>query len=289
MHEFLHEAPKPETTPGRMASGIWHTRPDEAQIALIGLPDDRGVAMNGGRVGAALGPAAFRAALARYGASEPLDRDWPRVCDVGDVQPGGSLTETHDRVSAAVGAVVERGLFPIAIGGGHDLTYAVVRAVAERVTVEHGVYFDAHLDVREQAGSGMSFRRLIEDCSLRTLHVHGLDRFSNVREHMAWFVSHGGDVDAFQPEGTWPSGNTFVSLDLDVIDQAYAPGVSAMNPCGWTPSLAQRWVRAAGARPQVRCFDIMELNPRFDEGGRTARLAARLFLEFLSGFAERAS
>lgn len=288
MHEFLNNALPPETSPGRFASKLWRTEPDEAQIALIGLPDDRGVAMNGGRVGAAEGPAAFRVALARYGTAEPFGVEWPRVCDVGDVQPGATLEQTHNRVSAAVGAVLERGLFPIAIGGGHDLTYAFVRAVAQSRPVDHGVYFDAHLDVRAEQGSGMPFRRLVEDCGVQSLHVHGLDRFSNTREHQAWFEAHGGDVDAFEPEGKWPKGDTFVSLDLDVIDQAHAPGVSAMNPCGWSPALAERWVRAAGARRQVRCFDIMELNPTFDQGGRTARLAARLFLTFLSGFAERA-
>jgi hypothetical protein len=52
-----------------------------------------------------------------------------------------------------------------------------------------------------------------------------------------------------------------VSLDLDVIDQAFAPGVSAMNPCGWSPARAENWVRAAGAEPDVRAFDIMELSP----------------------------
>lgn len=149
------------------------------------------------------------------------------------------------------------------------------------------MYFDAHLDVREEAGSGMPFRRLVEDCGIGALHVHGLDRFANSDEHVRWFRAHGGTVDSFGPEDAWPEGELFVSLDLDVVDAAFAPGVSAMNPCGWTPGLADRWALAAGRNPQVRCFDIMELNPAFDEGGRTARLAARLFLSFLRGFAER--
>lgn len=287
MHRFLSASSRPEAVSSRLASHIWSTDPPQARIALIGLPDDRGVAMNGGRVGAAAGPAAFRAAMARYGAAEANEISWPSVCDLGDVQPGASLRETHDRVTAAVTAVIERGLFPIGIGGGHDLTYAFVRAVARHERLDAGVYFDAHLDVRAEEGSGMPFRRLVDDCGVKALYVHGLDPFANTGEHMQWFREHGGTVDGFAPGDPWPDGRLFASFDLDVLDQAFAPGVSAGNPCGWTPALGERWARSAGACERVRCFDIMELNPNHDEGGRTARLAVRLLLAFLSGFVER--
>lgn len=289
MHRFLTSPSRPDAAGSRLASRIWSTPPESAAVALIGLPDDTGVAMNGGRIGAAEGPAAFRSALARYGVAEPGDFTWPIVCDLGDVAPGDSLVETHDRVSAVVEAVAGRGLFPIGIGGGHDLTFAFVRGVSRVTALAHGVYFDAHLDVRAEDGSGMPFRRLVEQCDVRSLHVHGLDRYANAKEHVDWFDAHGGDVDAFEPDGRWPAGPTFASFDLDVVDAAHAPGVSAINPAGWTPALAERWTRAAGRNSAVRCFDIMELNPRHDEGGRTARLAVRLLLAFLRGFAERST
>ena len=66
-----------------------------------------------------------------------------------------------------------------------------------------------------------------------------------------------------------------------------SPGVSALNPAGWTVRDAEAWVRACGADPRVRCFDIMELNPAHDPDGRTARVAAHLFLTFLASFAQR--
>ncbi|MCL4220422.1 MAG: formimidoylglutamase [Phycisphaerales bacterium] len=287
MHEYLIAPQHPVPASSRLADRIWSTEPAAARIALIGLPDDRGVEMNGGRVGARGGPAAFRAALARYGAAEANGVSWPGVCDVGDVQPGSSLKETHDRVTSAVSAVIERGLFPVGIGGGHDLTFAFVRAVALREHLDAGVYFDAHLDVRVEEGSGMPFRRLVEVCGIKALHAHGLDPYANTGEHMQWFRQHGGKVGGFGPGEEWPLGALFASFDLDVIDQAFAPGVSAGNPCGWTPELADRWARSAGACERVRCFDIMELNPSHDEGGRTARLAVRLLLAFLSGYVER--
>ena len=147
----------------------------------------------------------------------------------------------------------------------------------------------AHLDVRAETGSGMPFRRLLEGGHARELYVQGLDRFANTAEHVAWFLANGGSVGGFGRKMEWPEGDLFVSLDLDVVDQAHAPGVSAMNPCGWSSTLSEQWCFAAGRCERVRCFDIMELSPPHDEHGRTARLAARMLLAFLSGYVERGS
>lgn len=285
----------PQASPGRFASRIQAGAPDSCVIGLLGVPDDTGVGMNNGRLGAAEGPAAFRAALARYGAAEPAGLEWPGVFDAGDVEPGASLEETHARVTEAAGSLLDAGLLPVMIGGGHDLTFPFVRALAERTdTPLHGVYLDAHLDVRAETGSGMPFRRLVEDCGVRSLTVHGLDPFSNSTEHMTWFSGNGGRVGTLGPaeRSSWPAvdasgGSVFVSFDIDVLDQSVAPGVSATNPSGWSADLGCAWARAAGRHASVRCFDIMELSPPHDEHGRTARVSARLFLEFLAGFAER--
>ena len=155
-----------------------------------------------------------------------------------------------------------------------------------------GIYLDAHLDVRPEPGSGMPFRSLVEGGHARELHVHGLDLNANTREHLTWFQTNGGRVDSFGPEDpphVWPQGELFVSLDMDVIDQAFAPGVSANNPNGWTPGQAEAWCAAAGRCERVRCFDIMELCPPHDVAMHTARLAVRLFFAFLSAFSERTS
>src|SRR5262249_12704898 len=155
--------------PSRMASHVHQTLPIACRVAILGLADDLGVRLNHGRPGAAGGPPAFRAALARYGVAPPAGWTWPVVVDAGDIVPApghdeAALHETHNRVTAAVSAVLDAGLFPIGIGGGHDLTFPFVRAIAHRRRTGArpltGVYFDAHLDVRETAGSGMAFRRL---------------------------------------------------------------------------------------------------------------------------------
>lgn len=281
---------------GRLASRIRTDSPEGCRIALLGLPDDLGVRLNSGRPGAKDGPAAFRAALARYGVAEPFGWEWPGVYDAGDVVPvaadtEAALLETHGRVAAASRALAALGLFPIAIGGGHDLTLPFVRGVIEywkskAVAMEAGVYFDAHLDVRETTGSGMTFRRLIEDHGVKHLTIHGMDVYANSRDHARWFLTHGG-VDGAEAAPEPHTGPKFVSIDLDVLDASVAPGVSAMNPSGWTLDRLTTAVWALAADPAVRCMDIMEFNPAHDEGGRTARVAAHLFLTILRGFAAR--
>ncbi len=274
--------------PTRLAHLIQSEDPAGCQVALLGLPDDLGVRLNQGRAGAAQGPRAFREALVRYGAARPGGLKWPGVFDAGDVVPTDRLEDTHARVTQVTEVLLDLGLTPVGIGGGHDLTFPLVRALARRTQRPlTGIYLDAHLDVRQEQGSGMSFRKLVEECGVGRLEVRGLDPFSNSAQHLAWFREHGGANTGFGPDDPWPPDPLFFSLDLDVVDQAAAPGVSAMNPVGWLPKRAQAWARAAGQNHRVGCFDLMELSPPHDEGGRTARLAVRLFLAFLEGFAHR--
>jgi formiminoglutamase len=285
----------PEDVPPSRFGSLLRPSPDGCRVALIGLPDDLGVRMNGGRVGAAEGPAAFRAALSRYGVAAPAAWQWPGVFDAGDVLPSegdtaDALAETHGRVTLAVEAALDLGLFPIGIGGGHDLTYAFVRPLALRHPGMVGYYMDAHMDVRESTGSGMPFRRLIEECGVQALRLVGMNPMANAAEHVAYFVEHHGRVMGgaeFEASARSEPLDAFASLDLDVLDGAFAPGVSAVNPAGMSSREVERLVGALGRSQRIRCFDIMELNPRFDQDGRTARVAAHLFLTFLKGLAAR--
>jgi arginase family enzyme len=272
---------------GRFASRISDTDPSGCRVAVLGLPDDTGVTMNGGRAGASRGPGAFREMLTKIGVAEPAGFEWPGVFDAGDIVAAATLEETHERVTEATRALLDEGLIPIAIGGGHDLTFPFVRAVADRVDHPVVVYCDAHLDVRETPGSGMPFRWLAERCGVAELHVHGLDPYANSAEHLRWFQAHGGRIDPFEAADEWPAGEICFSFDLDVVDQSFAPGVSAPNPAGWSSAEALRWCESAGRCPRVRCLDLMELSPPNDRDDRTARLASRLFQAMLRGIAER--
>lgn len=287
-HCHPHHWPK-GISEGRYSSRV-RLEPEGCTAALIGMADDEGVRLNNGRVGAMSGPQAFRDALTKYGVAQVESTDLPAMWDVGDVQSGMNLLDTHRRVAETVAVALDKGLFPVGIGGGHDLSLPFIRSAA----AVHGpltvIYFDAHLDVRETQGSGMAFRKLIEDAAATELHLFGYNPLSNSREHLQFFRENRGfvhDIAEFDPALWKASRNLAVSLDLDVLDAAFAPGVSALNPCGLSPSQLAPLLKALGRDPRVRGFDIMELNPLHDQEARTAKVAAHLFLCFLCGLAER--
>ena len=282
--------------------------PADCTLALLGLPDDTGVRLNGGRIGAASGPRAFRVALARFGTTWDLESDQAlavRVFDAGDVAPAAgdgesALLETHARVEAAARALHQAGCATVAIGGGHDLALPCIAALAShRGHAVGGINLDAHLDVRERVGSGMPFRRLITGGHLdpRAFVELGLGRFANDPSDIAWARAQGVTLlaaDALLATHASPPdlfahalapGAGFVSIDLDAIDAAFAPGVSAPSPLGVGVGDAARLAEAAGRDPRVGHFDIMELCPPHDPEGRTARVAALLFLSFVAGWA----
>ncbi len=297
---------------GRLARAI-RSSPDGCRVALLGLPDDTGVSLNGGRIGARQGPRAFREAMARYGTAHDAvsnnDLSALGIFDAGDVEPAGDeIHRTHIRISEAVDAILQQGLLPVCIGGGHDLTYPGVAALYRRLrsagSTLGGLNIDPHLDVRERVGSGMSFRRIIEEgegvVDARLFATVGLGAFSNEPRHIDWLRERGSTMLVFDGdqhqllerfmdvlEQLRAAPNLFASFDLDVLDASVAPGVSALNPMGLMPVTASLICRALGRMDNLRYFDLMELSPPHDVQGRTARLAVHLLLHLLAGVAER--
>ncbi len=306
----------PPCSSDRFAAAIERESPDGCRIALLGVPDDTGVVLNHGRAGANLGPGALRAALARGGSAYDGFAQAPiltRVYDAGDLEVAGghdahALRETHRRLRETTRALHERGLTPVVVGGGHDLSYPAIMGLfaadGERRRCS-GLSLDAHLDVRETEGSGMPFRRLIEEGALdpRRFAVVGTGPFANSEAHVEWAAGLGATLVACEAavdqlelldhafasafQGTRDIG--FVTICLDALDRAHAPGVSAPNPLGLSARHAARLARLAGRDPRVRHFDLMELSPPNDIQDATARLAALLFLCFVSEYDRRQS
>ena len=299
-----------DAKPGRLAARLQRASHHGCRCALLGLPDDLGVQLNGGRPGANAGPSQFRSELARFGVSwdglggRELDL---RIFDAGDVEPApgedeAALLETHRRVLEAVGFLQAHGMIPVCIGGGHDLSLPAISALSRRHGAAlGGINLDAHLDVRTRVGSGMPFRHLIESGYLdpqRFAEV-GLGRFSNDAADLEWISGRGARLIFAEALLEQPlevsqllnhvtrGGPAFVSIDLDGLDQSVAPAVSAPSPLGVRLHDAARLAEAAGAHPLVQHFYLMEFCPRFDLDSRTARSAVLLFLHFVAGLVVR--
>jgi formimidoylglutamase len=291
---------------GDLVARDFETLPDGARAALIGVPQDIGVARNGGRVGAAEAPDAIRAMLYRlapYDAVESRSIPPNFLIDMGNIRCDGELEEIHERLAAVVRHVCEAGLVPIVLGGGHDITYAS----ASGVYAAHGelglLNFDAHLDVRPPLparNSGTSFRMLIEEGKIlpNNFVEFGIQSFANAESHIRWLVEKGGRIitlDEIRTRGFTTSlgtamliagsgvARTYGTLDIDGVRAADAPGVSAAMPDGFSAQELLETARMLGRRPSTAALDIVEVNPRHDRDNITAKLAAHAVMHFLAG------
>lgn len=282
-----------------------------ADVGIVGVPFDTSVL---GRRGARHGPAGIRSPLyaaTAYAVGLGIDlAEGPRIVDFGDVDVlQTDVAETHRRVEAVVRALVETGIVPCVLGGDHGTSYATIKAVAEAADGRIGVVqVDAHLDVRAahrgEITSGTPFRRLIElpsgRVSPRNLVQLGIGDWRNSRHYVEFCRKAGTTVvparevhrrgveavvaEALDVAAAGTSG-FFVSFDLDALDPAFAPGVSAHAPGGLTAAQALELVFLLGQHPACRGFDLVELAPPLDVQDLSSHLAAALVLRFLAGVA----
>jgi formiminoglutamase len=279
---------------------------------LIGFPQDEGVRRNGGRVGAAEAPREIRRWLYRL---VPWDC-WTNAdltalgpLDLGNVRIDGGLEGTQAALSEVVGAVLRGGAVPVILGGGHETAYGHYLGYVAAGLPVGIVNVDAHLDVRPlidgRGHSGSPFRQAME----HPTHPLPRERYTCLglraeftsRAHIDYVRERGGVVQPdtgsrtdlggllSQAEGAYARAGcrTYVSVDLDVVRLGEAPGVSAPNIGGVRVKDVCDVARQAGRAPNVASIDLVEVNPRHDRDGQTARLAALLVWTFLVGRASR--
>jgi len=259
----------------------------DAPVALIGFASDEGVRRNSGRIGASEGPAAIRGALA--GLADP----GIQVCDLGDlVVDDGRLEAGQQRLALVVGSVLDRAALPVVLGGGHEVAFGTGSAWSARDETWGVLNLDAHLDLRQadRATSGTPFRQLAELLAAvgKPFHyaVIGLSRPSNTHDLLATAERLGvatlSDADAdvttaaaFAEALLRRVDRVHLTLDLDVLPAAVAPGVSAPAAFGVPTAAVLAALRTVAGSGKLGLFEVAELNPLFDSDARTARIAAR--------------
>jgi formiminoglutamase len=278
---------------------------DAPQVVLLGFPTDVGVRRNGGRPGPAAAPPEIRRHLARLvpdprGGEAFVDLV-ERTQDLGDVPVSGDLEADQERLAALVAAPLARGAFVIVLGGGHETAYGHFLGYVRAERPVAILNWDAHPDVRElkegRGHSGSPFRQALEHPSrlCRGYRVAGLQPQSSAAAHLAFLAEHAAarvwhdELTAAHVARLYEvaDGPTMVTFDIDAVDQAHAPGVSAPATGGLDVPL---WLAAAfeaGRCPHVTSCDLVEVNPNYDRDGQTARLAALTVWHILRGLASR--
>lgn len=263
---------------------------DGARAVILGAPMDYTVSF---RPGSRFGPQAIREVsdgLEEY--SVALDRDLRDIqfVDLGDlVLPIGNVPGTLEAIRRACNRVLGDGKTPFLIGGEHLVSFPAVEAAAERF---HGLvllHFDAHADLRPaymgESLSHASVIRLIKERGLASeVYQFGIrsgDRpeFEFARTHTHMYPEEViGPLEQIVPRiGDRP---VYVTIDIDVVDPAFAPGTGTPEPGGIGSSELLRAVRMM-ERLQVVGFDLVEVAPVYDPSGATALLGAKIMREAL--------
>jgi agmatinase len=286
-------------------------------IAIMGAAVDLSL----GQRGTAWGPQAVRTGEVAYPWGEVLplahpavgDIDFMRVLkvvDYGDapidfLSPERSILSVHKMVKE----IAEAGAIPVIVGGDHSLMYPDVVAVTDlygkgNVGVVH---FDAHFDgvpllFGHYLSHGAPVRRLIDEAHVkgRNFVQIGLNsakpgasdmewmRKNEIRYHFMVEIDKKGWQTVFKEalaEALDGPKKIFISVDTDVLDPAWAPGMGTPEPGGMTIRELFPMLRALGVQNEVVGIDMVELNPLVDPTYRSKLVAVQILRELLTGIA----
>lgn len=264
------------------------------QVQMLGFPTD---VNSSHRRGAAQGPGAIRRAWQRYGEFGNFTTEDDLtigvdavVSDLGDV-PMVEAAEDHGTIARSVAAAARMGPV-LSLGGDHSITFPVVEGLASVHGPLNLLHFDAHPDLYDDyqanpRSHASPFARILENGLARRLVQVGVRTCNpHNRAQARRFGVEIIDWQGFDPARIpIPDGPLYVTIDLDALDPAFAPGVSHPEPGG----LSVREVIAVLSRVQARVVgaDIVELNPLCDHGDATALVAVKLIKELVAAMARR--
>ncbi len=261
-------------------------------VTVLGIPNDQGSSFLQGAAGA---PPAIRQAMhspsSNLSTESGLDLDAElsscKLRDAGDLPRDVPFA----RIEEAVSELLERGERVMSLGGDHAVVYPILQAYGRKFERLNLLQFDAHPDLYDtldgnRLSNACPFARIMEDglagrlvqVGIRTLNPHQ-------REQAARF---GVEIHEMKAWPTWPplafDGPLYLSLDLDVLDPAFAPGVSHHEPGGLSVRDVITLIQHLEG-PLVGA-DVVELNPARDPTGVTAMVAAKLMKEIVARMLE---
>jgi agmatinase len=272
-----------------------------ATFIICGVPFDKTSTY---RHGAKQGPAAIRTAsqaIESYCLQEeiPADAAVLPIADIGDVTVESDSVQGMLRaVESVISQITQSEKVPILLGGEHTLTLAAVRALPRDIVL---LQFDAHMDLRDQF-NGQEFshacvqRRIVEQLGPDHLIQIGIRAVSKEeieyarKQEITFYTCNtirkeGAATIAKRINDAIPPGPPiYISIDMDVLDPAYAPAVGNPEASGLTTSELLTILRVIAPRAVI--FDITEVAPQYDQG-ITAIAAARIVNSFLCLQAKR--
>ena len=189
-------------------------------------------------------------------------------------------------IETGISALIDHGKRPVSLGGDHSITYPIVKAFAARYPALTIFHFDAHPDLYDEfEGNRLShacpFARIMEaglakrlvQVGIRTINGHQREQ---ARKFGVEVVEMRG-LPAY--DRLKAAGPVYVTFDMDVLDPAFAPGISHREPGGMTTREAIAHLHAIDG--EIVGADVVEYNPVQDVAGVTATVAAKIVKEIL--------
>jgi len=280
---------------------------DHESFCILGYPDDEGIALNGGRIGAAAAPNTIRQYL--YKMTPALSQN--QFFDIGNLNlEATDLTLRHQRAEESLYQLQKNKIKTISLGGGHDYGYpdasAFIKAHQNSKTKPLVLNFDAHLDVRPTTSgynSGTAFYRLLNEYENQFDFAEiGIQPQCNSVNHREWALSKKAHIfnlkDIQSGEGLLSlfdhmlfstlkkSTPVFISFDIDGLTSTEAPGCSQSWVTGLKTENFLNFMTTLSKRCDIKGLGIYEVSPPLDLNNQTSKTAALiayyyLFLGFL--------
>jgi len=276
-------------------------------FAFIGFCCDEGVKRNKGRTGASKGPKSIRKELANLPCCFSKD---VKLFDAGNIFcVNSTLEESQSLLSKAIDKILSLNLFPIVLGGGHEIAFGHYKGILNYLTQKEVrpnigiINFDAHFDLRPYPNGGSSgtmFRQIADMCDEQKLKYSyfciGVQKHSNTVDLFKTADRLGVDYilakDIINSD-TWSileklddfmklNDHIYITICSDVFSSAFAPGVSATQPLGLDPEVVLKFIKYILKSNKAISFDIAEVSPRFDQDRTTANLASVLIFSVVN-------
>mgnify|MGYP000234976826 FL=1 len=263
----------------------------EYGICFVGYDTDDGIKRNQGRIGAEKGSNAIRKAIQSFPIVENL-----KIYDYQNLK-NKVLEEAQKEYSLKISNVIKKGIFPIGLGGGHDIAFASYSGIRKAYPDKKIgiVNFDTHLDMRPYdngATSGTSFKQILDGDKNVKYSIVGFKKQGNTKRLIDTAKNYNVLILDEEEEEKFINDELkkyladadilYVTFCMDVFNASDAPGVSAPTIMGLDPKKGKRILREIMDTGKVVCIDFAEVNPEHDIDSRTAKLAGSLIYDIMN-------
>ncbi|MGX1191718.1 agmatinase [Metabacillus sp. SLBN-84] len=277
-----------------------HPTFEDSEAVLYGMPMDWTVSY---RPGSRFGPTRIREVsigLEEYSAY--LDRELEEVkyFDAGDIPlPFGNAQRSLDIIEDFIDKLLAEDKFPLGMGGEHLVSWPVIKAMYKKYPDLAIIHMDAHTDLREEyEGEPLSHSTPIRKAAnlIGPSNVYSFGIRSGMKEEFQWAKENGMHISKFEVLEplkeilpTLSGRPVYVTIDIDVLDPAHAPGTGTVDAGGITSRELLASIHAiAGSDIHVVGADLVEVAPIYDNSEQTANTASKLIREMILALGAKA-